>query len=148
MRGMLAEIGYADALLVRERDDGSLELIDGHLRAELTPTTEVPVLILDLNDQEAAKLLALHDPLAAMAEMNQEKLNELLAEVETRNEALRKELDQLGNSDSDLLVGSIVDEVRVPEIYQVVIECQDEDEQRDVYERLKAEGRKCRLMNL
>ncbi len=145
---MLSEIGYADALLVRELDDGSLELIDGHLRAELTPTAEVPVLILDLNEQEAAKLLALHDPLAAMADTNQEKLDELLAEVETRNETLRKELEQLGSSAPDLPIGNIANEVRVPEIYQVVVECLDEDEQRDVYERLKAEGRKCRLMNL
>ncbi len=30
--GVLAEIGYADALLARELTDGSLELIDGHLR--------------------------------------------------------------------------------------------------------------------
>ncbi len=64
MCGVLAEMGYADALLARELPDGSLELIDGHLRAETTPDMEVPVLILDLDDAEAAKLLALHDPLA------------------------------------------------------------------------------------
>ena len=32
VRGVLAEIGYADALLARELPDGSLQLIDGHLR--------------------------------------------------------------------------------------------------------------------
>lgn len=37
LRGVLAEIGYADALLARELADGSLELVDGHLRAETTP---------------------------------------------------------------------------------------------------------------
>ena len=31
LRGVLAEIGYAGALLARELDDGSLESIDGHL---------------------------------------------------------------------------------------------------------------------
>ncbi len=72
--GVLAEVGYADALLVRELPDGSLELIDGHLRAETTPDAEVPVLILDLDDAEAAKLLALHDPLAGMAEANDDAL--------------------------------------------------------------------------
>jgi ParB-like chromosome segregation protein Spo0J len=148
MRGILAEIGYADALLVRELEDGALELVDGHLRAELTPTSEVPVLVLDLDEQEAAKLLALHDPLAAMAETDQGMLDQLLTEVETRNEALRKELDQLGTAGSDSLVESIADEVRVPEIFQVVVECCDENEQREIYERLKAEGHKCRLMNL
>ncbi len=35
LRGVLAEIGFADAVLVRELEDGSLELIDGHLRTEV-----------------------------------------------------------------------------------------------------------------
>ena len=67
LRGVLAEIGYADALLAREMPDGSLELIDGHLRAEITPEMDVPVLIVDLDDEEAAKLLAVLDPLAGLA---------------------------------------------------------------------------------
>ena len=54
LRGVLAQIGYADALLVRELPDGQLELLDGHLRAETTPEADVPVLILDLDDREAS----------------------------------------------------------------------------------------------
>ena len=37
LRGVLAEVGYADALLARELPDGGLMLVDGHLRAETTP---------------------------------------------------------------------------------------------------------------
>src|SRR3989442_10062250 len=48
LRGLLQEIGYANALLVRELADGRLMLIDGHLRAHTTPDTEVPVLVLDV----------------------------------------------------------------------------------------------------
>src|SRR3972149_4557755 len=81
LRGVLAEVGYADALLARELPDGSLELIDGHLRAQTTPDVEVPVLIIDLDDAEAAKLLALHDPLGAMAEANEEILAALIEQV-------------------------------------------------------------------
>ena len=33
-RGLLAEVGYADALLVRELADGTLQIIDGHMRAD------------------------------------------------------------------------------------------------------------------
>ena len=36
MRGVLADIGWADAVLARETPDG-LMLIDGHLRAEVAP---------------------------------------------------------------------------------------------------------------
>ena len=101
LRGVLAEIGYAAALLARERSDGSLELIDGHLRAEITPDAEVPVLVLDLDDDEAAKLLALHDPLAGMAGTNDEVLAGLLDQVETENDAVRALLDRmLGQPDA------------------------------------------------
>jgi ParB-like chromosome segregation protein Spo0J len=53
LRGLLGEIGNADALLVRELPDGRLQLIDGHLRAATMPDEEVPVIILDLNEEEA-----------------------------------------------------------------------------------------------
>lgn len=83
LRGLLNEIGYADALLVRELPDGRLMLIDGHLRAETTPELEVPVLILDVTEEEADKLLLTLDPLAAMAESDSERIKALLATVRT-----------------------------------------------------------------
>ena len=52
---------------MRELTDGSLEIIDGHLRQSLDPELVVPVLILDLDEAEAAKLLLSLDPLAGMA---------------------------------------------------------------------------------
>ena len=52
LRGVLADIGYADALLARETPDG-LQLIDGHLRASLDPAQVVPVLIVDLDEAAA-----------------------------------------------------------------------------------------------
>jgi hypothetical protein len=36
----------------------------------------------------------------------------------------------------------------VPEIYQVVIECRHEREQRAVFERMRAEGYRCRVLTL
>src|ERR1700730_4088294 len=66
LRGVLGEIGYADALLAREVD-GKLMLIDGHLRAETTPDQDVPVLILDVTAEEADKILLTLDPLAGLA---------------------------------------------------------------------------------
>lgn len=156
LRGLLAEIGYADALLARELPDGSLELIDGHLRAETTPEAEVPVLVLDLDDKEADKLLALLDPIGAMAGRDETMLAELTARIETDNAALRAALDELVGAGSIDGAGSAPEtdecesraEPRVPELYQVVVECRDEDEQRALYERLLGEGFACRLLNL
>src|SRR6185437_9820033 len=74
LRGLLTEIGYADALLARELPDGRLMLVDGHLRAETTPESAVPVLVLDITDAEADKLLLTLDPLAAMATPDVERI--------------------------------------------------------------------------
>jgi DNA modification methylase len=81
LRGLLSEIGYADALLARELPDGRLQLIDGHLRAETTPNAIVPVLVLDVTDSEADKILLTLDPLAAMAEADTERIATLLETV-------------------------------------------------------------------
>jgi len=87
LRGILEEVGYADALIARETPEG-LVLVDGHLRAETTPEQEVPVLVLDVTEAEADKLLATLDPLAGMAGRDDELLRQLLEVVETQSEAL------------------------------------------------------------
>jgi hypothetical protein len=99
LKGLLAEVGFADALLARETPDG-LMLIDGHLRAETTPNAKVPVLVLDVTEAEADKLLATLDPLAALAETNQEQLDGLLENISSANAAvagLLSDLSKEGN---------------------------------------------------
>lgn len=91
LRAVLAEIGFAGALLVRETEAG-LMLIDGHLRADTAPDMEVPVLVLDVNANEAAKLLATYDPISAMAEADAKALDALLRQVDTGDEALQEML--------------------------------------------------------
>jgi len=89
LRDLLAEIGYADALLARELPDGRLMLIDGHLRAETTPQATVPVLVLDVDEAEADKLLLTLDPLAAMAESDAARITALLETVHTDSDAVQ-----------------------------------------------------------
>ena len=102
LKGLLQEIGYADALLARETPDG-LMLIDGHLRAETTPKTEVPVLVLDLDEAEADKLLLTLDPLAAMAEMDGAATQALLEGVQTESDGVRAMLAGLADEAQRLL---------------------------------------------
>jgi hypothetical protein len=152
LRGILAEIGYADALLARELPDGSLELIDGHLRAQTTPEVEVPVLVLDLDDREAAKLLSLLDPLAGLAESDENVLAELLTGVETENESLRAVLDEMfaepESADEEQDETAPDPEPEIPEAFQVVVTCRDEADQKALFERLGSEGYRCRLLML
>jgi len=118
LRGILAEVGMADAVLARELEDGSLMLIDGHLRAETLGDGDVPVLVLDVNEAEADKLLATLDPLAAMAETDAGKLDELLRTFNSSSEALQ----QLAASTADAAglygTGDVVSDVEPTEAKQ------------------------------
>lgn len=95
LRGLLAEVGYVGALMARRMPDGSLQLIDGHLRAETTPDTKVPVLIVDLTQEEADKVLATYDPLSAMAEGDLAKLDLLAGDFTLSSPPLQDMLDSL-----------------------------------------------------
>jgi ParB-like chromosome segregation protein Spo0J len=151
LRGLLAEVGYADALLVRELPDGELMLIDGHLRAETTPDALVPVLVLDVDEEEAGKILLTLDPLAAMATTDAEQLRLLLSNVETENAAVRTLIDEIGRKYEGvdpLAAAAEHPEIVVPECYQVVVECQDEEDQQTIYERMRSAGYKCRVLTL
>jgi hypothetical protein len=105
LKGLLAEIGYADALIGRILPDGKIGLIDGHLRKSATPTMEVPVLIVDLTDEEADKLLLTLDPLASMADADQEKVMALLETVRTDSHAVASLLERIaGEAASQTLI--------------------------------------------
>lgn len=88
LRGLLAELGFAGAVLARELPDGTLEAIDGHLRLETMGDRSVPVLVTDLDEAEAKKLLATFDPLGAMAGADSDRLEALLREVQTSSDAV------------------------------------------------------------
>ena len=96
LKGVLAEIGYADALIARETPEG-LMLVDGHLRAETTPDAEVPVLVLDINEAEADLMLATLDPLASMAGRDEGLLDDLLSTVSSDNDTVNALLQTLAN---------------------------------------------------
>ncbi|MFZ5896448.1 MAG: hypothetical protein ACOY0T_35670 [Myxococcota bacterium] len=94
MRGVLEDIGYVDALMARETPDG-LELIDGEMRSEITPDMDVPVVIVDLNDEEVDKVLATFDPIGTLAEQDAAKLASLLAGIESDNADVQRLLREL-----------------------------------------------------
>jgi DNA modification methylase len=100
LKGLLAEVGYADALIARELPDGRLMLIDGHLRAETTKNAMVPVLVLDVTEAEADKLLLTLDPLAAMAQADQDQVMALLETVRTDSQAVAALLERVAGQEA------------------------------------------------
>jgi ParB-like chromosome segregation protein Spo0J len=83
------EVGFVDALLARELPDGRLMLIDGHLRAETLPEALLPVLLVDLTEEEADKVLLTLDPISAMAQSDAGRIRALLETVRSDDEAVQ-----------------------------------------------------------
>ncbi|MEN1679469.1 MAG: ParB N-terminal domain-containing protein [Planctomycetota bacterium] len=148
MRAVLSEVGYADALVARELPDGRLQLVDGHLRAETTPDATVPVLVVDLDDAEAAKVLLTHDPIAAMAGADAERVSSLMAKTESDSKPLHELLDRLLAKCQAPMDASDRPEIELPESYQVVVECKDETDQEAIFTRMREEGYRCRVLTL
>ena len=103
MRGILGEIGIADALLAYEsaRAGGKLVLIDGHLRKNLAPGVW-PVLVVDLDDDEASYALATHDPVAAMALTDKAAWVALRESIAVSDEAVAAMLADVGELPPEL----------------------------------------------
>lgn len=93
LRGVLASIGIAGALLVRPLPDGLYQILDGHLRAEELAGTDLPCVVIDVTDAEADALLATHDVLTKMAETEENTLQVLIERtLRDADEQLREAL--------------------------------------------------------
>lgn len=89
---IVAEVGFAVPLLYNER---TKRLIDGHARKSISKGP-VPVVIGNWSDKDEAKILATLDPLAAMADADDDVLAKLLADVESESAAVKELLAELG----------------------------------------------------
>lgn len=102
LKRMIEEIGFIDPVLAVEGEDGSLMIIDGHLRTGIAENQTIPVVILDLNSEEADKALGTLDPIAEMARVNKQALEslitsvtlpvELIDDLKKRGDLVRKQL--------------------------------------------------------
>jgi hypothetical protein len=144
LRALYEEVGFARSLLAYELPDGRLKLIDGHLRRDMNPDMEVEVEILDVNDAKARALLLSIDPLAALAE-NQEQLHRRLLELtptvspDLRDVWERAAAAALGPPPEarDRGVGAWAHQ------FFVLVVCRDDLHQRELLERFHAEGLEC-----
>ena len=91
LRGVIAEVGWAGALLYNER---TKRLIDGHLRRDIADGT-VPVLVGEWDEKQERTILATLDPIGAMAGADTERLQALLDSVQSENEHVSALLEQL-----------------------------------------------------
>ncbi|WP_339730184.1 ParB N-terminal domain-containing protein [uncultured Gimesia sp.] len=146
LRAILKEVGFASACLVRDCKNGTFELIDGHLRADIAEEEKVPCLILDVTKSEANQILATFDSVTSMANTDQAALDNLIASISVGSEDIQELLDTLSNNASGMLKSSEgKDESHLlVDSFSVLIDCQTESEQVALLKRLKKEGLQCR----
>lgn len=112
LRGHLKEVGWVQRTIINKRTG---HLVDGHLRVELAmeeSVGEIPVLYVDLSEEEEKIALASIDSISALAETDQELLNQIVQEVSVDDLELDAFLESLtdfpdyeeegeGNTDPD-----------------------------------------------
>ena len=91
---VLDEVGWVQRCIVNKRTG---HVVDGHLRVALAISKgeKVPVVYIDVSEDEERLIVATIDPLSAMAGTDEEMLAALLGGVETKDEALDQMLQAL-----------------------------------------------------
>ena len=140
LEALLDEIGFARSLLAYELPDGRLKLIDGHLRREVDPEQVVEVEIVNLNDDEARKLLLSLDSVAGLATANAEAVTALRKLTTTDTPALAALWDSLADAVAATETTLREATAEPVEQYLVLITCRDEAHQIELLERFQAEG--------
>lgn len=110
LRGSLESVGWVQSVIVNDRTG---HVVDGHARIEEAISrgeATVPVVHVDLSEEEENLVLATLDPIGAMATTDRAKLEELLGEAAPSNRALADLLERLRPGGGDAYTG----EIRVP----------------------------------
>src|SRR5262249_5470705 len=147
---LYAEVGFARSLLAYELPDGRLKLIDGHLRRELDPDMLVDVEVLNVDDDEARKLLLSMDSLAGSAEPDKEVMDQL-REITKSDSPVLTELWRSVTESEATMQATLEDAVKpseqlLPEQFFIVVKCQDEQDQVQLLQKLEAQGLSCRVL--
>jgi hypothetical protein len=137
------EVGFARSLLGFRRPDGTIQLIDGHLRRDLDPEMVVTVEVVDVNEEEARKLLLTLDPLAALADSDNEVLTRLQQMTRADSKVLNDFWQTLAQQQPP--PPPLAEEPGpLTEQYLLLVTCRDEAHQVELLHRFEAEGLPCK----
>src|SRR5438132_9510574 len=136
LRTLYEQIGFARSLLAYELPDGRLKLIDGHLRRDLDPDMEVDVEVLDVNEDEARALLLSIDPLAALAQMQEQIHQRLLEITPTDSEELKAAWRVTAESRLAALSATPAAGAACPAQFLILVTCRADKHQVELRNRL------------
>ena len=143
---VMNEVGWVQQIVVNKETG---HLVDGHLRCALAienGETEVPVLYVNLSEQEEALVLATLDPLSSMAGIDPDRLSIVMDKVQSDDLAIATLLDDLADEagitvasdDDDEVLSTATSEDDMREVaiaFNLVFD--DEDQQLRWYEFLR-----------
>jgi len=116
LAGVLSEVGWVQEVIVNQQTGF---VVDGHLRVAMAISRgepSVPVVYVDLSEEEETLILATLDPLAGMAVAAKDALADLLKDVATKSDAMRVMLDALAKEAGIGPKDGLTDPDDVPEV--------------------------------
>ncbi len=93
LQGSLDQIGWVKQIIVNKKTN---RVIDGHLRVNLAlrnNESKVPVVYIDVSEDEEKIILASLDPLVSLGVADEDMLQDLIKDVEIENGYLNKIID-------------------------------------------------------
>lgn len=150
LAGAIGDLGWLVPVIVNQTTG---HVLDGHLRVELALSRSepsVPVTYVELPAELEAEALLTIDPIAALAQADAQHLDMLLREVVTGDAAVQKLLADLGAKHHlpDYETAASKSLANWRDRFEVVVECDSEAAQAALYERLTAEGLRCRALTM
>lgn len=151
LKKSMKEFGWTNPILIA--DDNMV--VAGHARLQAATElgfTEVPVIKLDMPYEKAVAYVIADNRLAELAETDNILMQELLSEVikleDFDFEATGYTVDDLDKliDKSESPLTDLSDSIN--ECFQIVIDCDNESQQQNVYEKLSEEGYNCRVLTL
>jgi ParB-like chromosome segregation protein Spo0J len=103
LKGVLEEVGWVQQVIVNKRTGN---LVDGHLRCQLAAregAKTIPVVYVDVSEEEEALVLATLDPIAAMAATDKQKLDELMHDIQSDDENIQKLMSDIAEKEQLLI---------------------------------------------
>ena len=100
LRESLGNVGWVAPIIVNKRTG---KVVDGHARVEeaITRGATVPVMFVELSDEEEHFVLATLDPISALATYDETALGQLLDHVDVQTDALADWLESVDTLNAD-----------------------------------------------
>jgi hypothetical protein len=149
LREILERIGWVTGVIENVTTGN---LVDGHLRVseslKSAPSTLIPFTQVELTEEEEKQILLLFDPLASMATADEDMLRGLLEMTGLESDVL---LSVLRESDLLASIEPIQPNLEDPSFnYQsqfgVIVVCESEDHQQEVFNALSEQGYSVRVV--